>query len=63
MIDFRKLSHAEYLFICMGIIIVYAIGFLHGKYLKSETMAILTIIAILFFCMFSVLQHKKKLIG
>jgi hypothetical protein len=40
----RKLSNYEFLTIGLGSLICYAIGFLQGKYLGIEAVAILTII-------------------
>jgi len=50
----------EYLFIVMGFVIVYAVGFLQGKYTQNETMAIITIIACLFFAMFNVYYKSER---
>ena len=59
--DFEPLTYAEFLFIGIGIIIVFAIGFLQGKYLQNETYCILAIILSLLYIMCKVEFKRRRL--
>lgn len=57
--ELRKISDTGFLFIGIMGIILYAIGFLQGKYFNNEVTCIITIIATLFYLLFQTYINQK----